>query len=687
MRPTHSGWLRTVVLVSALFGVAAVLVNGLQSRLIWDDVVLIGAGAESVAEFGLVEVLTRDFFGRGAEASDVHYYRPLVSASYWLRHAAFGSDPLRSALTNLALHLVVCVLLYALLLQAGVAPGWAGAGVVVFGVMPRLTESVFWISGRTDVMASVFVLAALLVYFGGRPRGRDEPGPAPSRLLAAGGLLFLGLMCKEVAASGFLALTCVEVARPFARSTGATHAVFSTLARRLAPLWSFFALYLAIRVSVVHGLWQTSLSLGPGERLALAAESLGQYALMVADPLHPALRIGSVFAPREPGYVVLGACVLVAGLALLVVCTRGVLRGRSGAERALASVVVAGASLGLVIHLFPFGSDSIAADRFLYLPWAVLVLFVAPFTARLAGGRERVVIGLGAVAMLLFVSVCLQRAAQWDDEVLLWHHTVVHADPHDAVPHSWLGMALLERRAPEAALAHFRHALSIEADKPADLRKQRLILELLANTSVALSELGRDIEALHAIEQSLRYAPEHAPYVIQRAEVLGRLLRFDAARTALEAARRPGADHAALSSALARVVAAERAWATLPSPVADEPASVVATRARVFQELGARRKAEGAWADALARGGDDPGLTLEAAEFHAFRGRAEVALVLLDQLPAGLHARERARATHLRAAALLRLQRAVPDFVVADAAALGGAMSATPRPGLHADAG
>lgn len=77
--------------------------------------------------------------------------------------------------TNLWLHLLNVALTFglALRLRAGV---WVAAMIALFfGIHPLHVESVAWVSGRKDVLYTVFFLSGLLAYTYARERARNEP--------------------------------------------------------------------------------------------------------------------------------------------------------------------------------------------------------------------------------------------------------------------------------------------------------------------------------------------------------------------------------------------------------------------------------------------------------------------------------------------------------------------------------
>jgi len=108
-------------------------------------------------------------------------FRPVLNLSYALDRFLWGSKPRGFHLTNIGLHAILVALLYFFLLQvlddeagrtggaegverARAAPAAAFAGASIFAVHPLLTESVGYVSGRSEVLCGVwFVGCALLV--------------------------------------------------------------------------------------------------------------------------------------------------------------------------------------------------------------------------------------------------------------------------------------------------------------------------------------------------------------------------------------------------------------------------------------------------------------------------------------------------------------------------------------------
>lgn len=110
------------------------------------------------------------FFPRSSEGG---YYRPLIGLSYWLDKRAWFLHEHLMHFESVAAHLLNAVLVYficrkSLVLYNVSKRSWIPLlSSLLFALHPIVTESVNWISGRTDIMMGNFILASvylLLLY-------------------------------------------------------------------------------------------------------------------------------------------------------------------------------------------------------------------------------------------------------------------------------------------------------------------------------------------------------------------------------------------------------------------------------------------------------------------------------------------------------------------------------------------
>jgi protein O-mannosyl-transferase len=100
----------------------------------------------------------------------VDYY-PVSNTSLWVEWRLWGMNPIGYRVTNLSLHVLTALLVWAILLRLGI-PG-AFLAAILFAVHPVNVESVAWISQRKDVLAAFFLLISTYFFL------KDEGPSAP----------------------------------------------------------------------------------------------------------------------------------------------------------------------------------------------------------------------------------------------------------------------------------------------------------------------------------------------------------------------------------------------------------------------------------------------------------------------------------------------------------------------------
>ena len=165
----------------------AAYVNALDNPFVYDDHDTVVANASLVDLTNVRFILIYSPF------------RPVVNLSYAFDRWLWGYRPLGYHLTNVALHGMAVLLLYAwlrrILGDAGVERAGATAafaGAALFAVHPLQSEAVAYVSGRSELMCAVWFLAALLLTRRAMLSGR--------RLAAAGAIVcaLLAIASKEI---------------------------------------------------------------------------------------------------------------------------------------------------------------------------------------------------------------------------------------------------------------------------------------------------------------------------------------------------------------------------------------------------------------------------------------------------------------------------------------------------------
>jgi hypothetical protein len=157
------------------------------------------------------------------------HFRPVFGLVGWLNYEVFGLEPFWWNAINLLLHLAA-VWLTVLLVRRFVTSAWAAIGAgALFAVGFIHAESVIWVSARTSLLCTVFVLAAVVIET--RPRATIWGAGRWAGLVMA----VLALLSKEQAVALPLLLLLVP-ARPLACSDIRVPAR-ENLRNRLGVLW------------------------------------------------------------------------------------------------------------------------------------------------------------------------------------------------------------------------------------------------------------------------------------------------------------------------------------------------------------------------------------------------------------------------------------------------------------------
>lgn len=141
----------------ALLGIlllsAAVYFPALGGMPILDDH-MIASGAAIGGGDSFIDCLTKPFL--------FHYFRPMVSVSFWLEMKLHGATPFLLHQTNILIHVLTTYLVIKLAEACGLNRTAALLGGLFFAIQPAQVGAVAWIGGRTDSQSCLFLVGMLL---------------------------------------------------------------------------------------------------------------------------------------------------------------------------------------------------------------------------------------------------------------------------------------------------------------------------------------------------------------------------------------------------------------------------------------------------------------------------------------------------------------------------------------------
>lgn len=540
-RPLALGLLLVLLVVTAYRPVA-------DAGFIWDDDEYVTDNRNLQDATGLGRIWTDP-------ATSPQYY-PLVFTSFWVERQLFGPGPTAHHVTNVALHVLNALLVWAVLARLGV--GVAFMTGLVFALHPVHVESVAWITERKNVLSGAFFLAALLAYLSFALPGRDAP-PMPSpvrrRLYLLALLLFVcALLSKTVTA----VLPAVLLILVWWKRGGVE-------GRDLRPLVPLGLLGLAFGsmtawMEVHHvGASGSEWNLGALERVLLAGQVPWFYAGKLAWP-HPliftyprwTIDAGDLAQYAWP------ACTIAVVGSLWVVRHR---LGREPLSVVLAFLCLLAPVLGF-FNVYPM-RYSWVADHFQYLASIAILALALGVAARALAliGVAWLRIVLAAVLIAGLTITTRAECAKYHDAESLWLDTIAKN------PDSWLALNNLgtlrlgEGKLPEARLllesalrvnpglaaAHNNigntwikegnQARAVESySRALDLAPD--YVEALSNLGVALGQSRRYPEAIESYRRALRIDSSHVMAHYNLANTLVRLGRLEEANEHYEEAIR-----------------------------------------------------------------------------------------------------------------------------------------------------
>ncbi|MBW1845253.1 MAG: tetratricopeptide repeat protein, partial [Deltaproteobacteria bacterium] len=526
--------------------------------------------------------LTLDNLRWALTTGEMSNWHPLTWISFLIDVDLYGLNPGGFHATNLLLHALNSLVLYAFLFSATGSRTRSFIVAALFAVHPLHVESVAWVSERKGLLCGLFGLLSLWSYSLYARKG------GAVRYAMAAVSLCLALSAKAAVVAFpflFLLLDIWPLRRLNANPPSNDNRSSSSegfdwpgwqdrraVGRLVAEKLPFFAIVTVacwLTIKVQKGMLSSSAALELSHRITNAIHSYGWYAaktfwpsgLSVHHP-HPFLAYGGG-SPLSYAVVVTAASVLLA-----ISCAAFVVRRRAP-YLAVGWLWFLG-MLVPVIGIVQVG-DAAFAERYMYLP--IIGIFVAVVWGLASWIQTAQVnfplIPRGATALVASVLVAYAATAtvqtsQWRDSVTLFEQAYAHY-PSDRIVNLTLGVAHQSAGRPEVAIPFFERTLAVDPAYP------------LANfqRAVAHTQLREWDLAERYFRVALRLTPNIPEVQSNLAGVLLVTGRPESAiphyRRAIELSPRDSMNRINLASALERVGQTDEALSLLEEIVAQEP--------------------------------------------------------------------------------------------------------------------
>lgn len=459
----------------AIVGLAGLLYAGsLLNGFAFDDHLLV----ETNLQFRSIEGLAQLFRSGGWLT-----YRPIRTASYAIDYALFGLNPSGFRAFNILYHALNGVLVFTVLRTILGVTRPAFLTALLFIVHPAQTESVAYISGRRDILFTLFYLTGFYGFVRYRAIGRVR------WLCLTGISYYLGLLSKEMAITLPLLCLAYDLVRSMPEGGEEGRRSWTALREAGLRLWrdhrrlylvigaifSATAYYFVVLFRVTQrfdlwgdGLWPTVLT---------SVTIMGHYLTLLLWPV--TLNVDYSFNAFPVPKTLLDGRVLMA-IAVVGGSWWAIWRGLANHRWAAFGGLWFFLTLLPVAQIIPH--DEIVAEHYLYLPSIGFCLAAAMLAE---GLRERVRQRQAVAAVFWLVVLLLGfrtviRNRDWKDDLTLWTRTVRTA-PASARARRNLGRLYMIRGRHQEAAQEFREALRIAPNDAATWNNLGAMLLELGN--------------------------------------------------------------------------------------------------------------------------------------------------------------------------------------------------------------
>ncbi len=426
--------------------------------------------------------------------------RPLVNLSLAINYQFGQFNPFGYHVFNLIVHVLSAMLLMAIVRRTLSLDYFGGkfvrasgplalAVALLWALHPLQTETVVYVTQRTELMVGFFYLATMYACL--RYWTVDSEADRNTWLALASAACLAGAACKEVMVTAPVVVLLFE--RTFI--SGSFPRAWQNSWRLYAGLLLSWGLLLWLNYSAPR-------SNSAGFHLEVPAyvwwftqaKVLLMYLKLCVWPWPLAIHYGTPYLETFGA-----AWPWLAPVAMLGILTLVLLWRRSSVGFVCASVLII-LSPTLVVPIV----TEVAAERRMYLPLAALLtMAVAAFylLAQRASSRFRrpaaVTLAAALCLSVVFGTVSARRLAAYQDELTLWRDNLIH-HPDDAISYNNLALTLAKMGRPEEAIEQFEKTVRLKPDRAH------------SNLCALLNYLGRTKEAIEHGELALNINPNAA---------------------------------------------------------------------------------------------------------------------------------------------------------------------------------
>ena len=379
------------------------------------------------------------------------YYRPLLILTFWIDKWLWAFDPTFSLLENILLHAVNTILVYSLVerfFNADRKHNYLSFFcALIFATHPIATESINWMSGRTDLLATFFVLLSVLLL----KKALDDG--SWGYLIGSVCIYLCGILSKEVVVFFLPAGLYLIYLHGFKKMDSGFGKLWQPLLLYMAPVVGGAGGYVIYRLirqgSSAKGLTYLMERI-PYDCFDIFRVSFKVFGFYVKKLFIP-VPLNFAIVKISDGYVVLGA------VAVVLLCWMLYRRNLRWAFLLIAFYMITPA---IIIALTNVAWTPVA-ERYIYLSSAFIAVGIGGVALNYAENRKS--FRIGALIILLWVVpasvVTAQRSLMWQDKEALYADTLKKSPGFDRLRNEY-GLALYKGNSEHDALVQLRQGQS-----------------------------------------------------------------------------------------------------------------------------------------------------------------------------------------------------------------------------------
>lgn len=415
-----------------------------------------------------------------------YYYRPIIELSYYLDYRLWDLDASFMHLENILLHTLNSVLVFLVAKKVAEIAKIENSelplvSALLFALHPVNTEPVSWIAGRTDPLATVFVLLSTYFLLTGLAKNKWI------YVLISTLFLLIATVTKEVAILAFPAAFLIVIFYPTKDDPQSAH--FRKLTLLSFILFSLFVFIMAL-FHTIYGSNYNSFSelvsgtvFDPVDTIMTSLMLFGFYIKKILLPLP--LNFAIVEISRH--YIWLGA------LSILSTTFFVVFRRNVYSTFIIAALIFISPGLAVGVKKIAW---TIAAERYLYLPSSFFIIGIMGYffiNTKSTPWRTYCIVFI-LIASAYFT---VDRNLVWHDNLSLYEDTIKKSPGFGAVRNE-LAVALIERGRFEEGI----NQLEIGKDLISNDDPRKMLIEINLMT-VKLRQGSLD-EAKQMVLQSIK---------------------------------------------------------------------------------------------------------------------------------------------------------------------------------------